>query len=202
MAYIFKWRIEKVILLPFGGLTVFEEDINRPLKEEALILLFGPLFQIILTYFFRYDEVFVNYSKILLIFNLLPIYPLDGSKILNIILNMFLSFKKSHLITMYISFLFIVIVFVKYDFNLFLLLILSFIFIRVILEIKRHNNIFNRFLLERYMKDFHFKKYKVIKGVDVNKMKRDYNHVFYNGKRYITEREILQKRFDFHRKTW
>lgn len=202
MAYIFKWRIEKVILLPFGGLTVFEEDINRPLKEEALILLFGPLFQIILTYFFRYDEVFVNYSKILLIFNLLPIYPLDGSKILNIILNMFLSFKKSHLITMYISFLFIVIVFVKYDFNLFLLLILSFIFIRVILEIKRHNNIFNRFLLERYMKDFHFKKYKVIKGVDVNKMKRDYNHVFYNGKRYVTEREILQKRFDFHRKTW
>ena len=202
MAYIFKWRIEKVILLPFGGLTVFEEDINRPLKEEALILLFGPLFQVILTYFFRYDEVFVNYSKILLIFNLLPIYPLDGSKILNIILNMFLSFKKSHLITMYISFLFIVIVFVKYDFNLFLLLILSFIFIRVILEIKRHNNIFNRFLLERYMKDFHFKKYKVIKGVDVNKMKRDYNHVFYNGKRYITEREILQKRFDFHRKTW
>ena len=29
----FKWKIEKIIILPFGGLTLFNEKINRPISE-------------------------------------------------------------------------------------------------------------------------------------------------------------------------
>ena len=205
MALILKWKIEKVVLLPFGAITIFNEDINRSLKEEALILVFGPLTQVLFTFiynYFNYSEEFINYSNVLLIFNLLPIFPLDGSKLLNIVLNIFFSFKKSHLITIYISFLTILVVLIKFDFNLILLLIISFILAKVLDEFKNHNNIFNRFLLERYTKDFKFKKNKVIKSMNLGKMKRDYKHIFYDGKRYITEREILKKRFDFHSKTW
>ena len=104
-AIYYKWKIEKIILLPFGALTVFSEKINRPLKEEFIILIFGPLFQIVFTIFFINDRNIVNYSNLILMFNLLPIYPLDGSKLLNIILNKLISFKKSHLITIYISFI-------------------------------------------------------------------------------------------------
>jgi stage IV sporulation protein FB len=45
-AIYFKWNIDKIIILPFGGLTLFNEKINRPLNEELIILLFGPIFQI------------------------------------------------------------------------------------------------------------------------------------------------------------
>ena len=135
-------------------------------------------------------------SLLILIFNLMPIYPLDGSKLLNILLNKIISFKKSHLITIYVSFLTILFI-LKVRFNLILFLIISFVFIKVIKELLMHKNLFNRFLLERFTKNFYFKKGKTIRNMDLKKMKRDYRHTFYNGKRYITEKEILEKRFDF-----
>lgn len=197
MALIYGWKIEKVLLLPFGALTIFNEDLNRPLKEEFLILIMGPIFQIIFNVF-HYND----YSNLILFFNLLPIYPLDGSKLLNVILNKFISFKKSHLITVYISFLCILFLIVKWQFNLVFLLIIGFILKKVIYEYQNHENIFNRFLLERYMKNFKFKKIKKIHSLNVQKMHRDDRHLFYDGQKYITERERLRKRFDLTSKMW
>lgn len=195
MALYFGWKIEKVLILPFGGNVIFNEDINRPLKEEFLILLFGPLFQILFTFFMNNNDIF-NYSKALLFFNLLPVYPLDGSKIFNVILNKFLSFKYSLLLTLYVSFLSIVFLLFKMNLNLIFVLSLVFLFIRVLDEYKMLSNTFNRFLLERYTKKFKFKRYKYIASMNINKMMRDYRHIFFNGG-YITEREVLKKRFDF-----
>ena len=201
MAKYYNWKIEKVMLLPFGALTVFHEKINRPLKEEFLIAISGPLFQIVCVFIYtrvNYNEFIINYSNLILIFNLLPIYPLDGSKILNVLLNKLTSFKKSHLLTVYISVLTIILIILKVKFNLILMMILLFVFIKVIDEYKNHNNIFNKFLLERYNNNFNFNKRIIIDSV--YKMKRDYKHLFYNGNNYETEREILKKRFDFKRK--
>lgn len=197
----YKWKIEKVVLLPFGGVTIFNEDINRPLKEEGLILIFGPLMQIIFTFFIQ-NEKFINYSIILLLFNLLPIYPLDGAKLVNLFLNKFISFKKSHLMTMYISFFTIIITLYEMSFNLVMMIILSFVTFKVTEEFKNHSLIFNKFLLERYNKDYPFKKIKYVKSVDISKMRRDYKHYFKSSNGYITEREILKQRFDFNIKKW
>ena len=153
MALLLNWRVEKVLLLPFGGVTIFNEDLNRPMIEEFLILICGPILQMIFVYFFKNNITLINYSNILLLFNLLPIYPLDGSKLLNLFLNIFLSFKRSHLLTIYFSFVVILFVFIKYDYSLLLLLILLFVFLKTIDDLKNHNNIFNRFLLERYYKN-------------------------------------------------
>ena len=202
MALLLNWRVEKVLLLPFGGVTIFNEDLNRPMIEEFLILICGPILQMIFVYFFKNNITLINYSNILLLFNLLPIYPLDGSKLLNLFLNIFLSFKRSHLLTIYFSFVVILFVFIKYDYSLLLLLILLFVFLKTIDDLKNHNNIFNRFLLERYYKNFNFKKCKVIKSDDLKKMKRDYRHVFFNDGMYVTEKKMLKKRFDFNDKTW
>ncbi|MBR3198935.1 MAG: hypothetical protein IKG27_02860 [Bacilli bacterium] len=200
LALIFKWNVYEIILLPFGALTVFNEKINRPLFEEFLILIFGPIFQIVFTFAF-YNENIFNLSTSILFFNLLPVIPLDGSKVVNILLNRFLSFKKSHLITIYISFLTIFFVMIKAHFNLILMLIFIFILFKIIDEIKNHNNIFKKFLLERYIYDFNFKKIKFIKSLNLDNMKRDYRHIFYNGKEYVTERRIIKKMFDFPSKT-
>ena len=47
MALLFKWNIDKISIYPYGGCVKFNEKINRPLKEELLILISGPFFQIL-----------------------------------------------------------------------------------------------------------------------------------------------------------
>lgn len=195
-AIYFKWKIDQIIIMPFGGLTVFNVDINRPLKEEFIICLLGPLFQII--YYLIFKDIFdiknIHYN--LLVFNLLPIFPLDGSKIFNIIFNKVFSFKLSLYVTYIISFIVISVLFITNQFNLLLFLTLILLFFKNIKELKNIKYIFNRFLLERYFKYFNFKKRKVVKSGNVSKMKKDYYHLFFVKNKYATEREMLKKMFD------
>ena len=198
MGIIFKWKIEKIIILPFGALTIFDEGINKSIFEEFLIAIMGPIFQIIFTfflYFLTYNDEVVSYSLTILIFNLLPIFPLDGSKILNLFLNEILNFKISHTILIIISVIFILTIILYSDFNLILILILTFLLVRVLLEIKNHESLFNRFLLERYLNHYNFKKSKKIYSMNLAKMKRSYKHLFFDGNRFISEHERLKKRF-------
>ena len=205
MGILFRWKIEKVLILPFGGITIFHEDLNRPIKEEFFIVIMGPIFQIVFTlivyYFFRVDD-FVYYSLIILGFNLLPIFPLDGSKILSLLFNKAVSFKGSHLWMILISILSVLILIMEANFSLILFLICLFLIMRVIREIKEHESLFNRFLLERYLKRYHFKKrMKIssmdmkISSMDMRVMRRDYGHLFFDGKKYISEGDRLSKRF-------
>ena len=181
MAYILRWKIVKVNILPLGAVTIFDVDINKPIWEEFLIALMGPLVQIVFTCFVFPPEMRI-YSMMILGFNLLPIFPLDGSKFLNLFLNKITSFRNSLIFTLDISFLFLVI---------------SFILGKIITEYRGRNEIFNRFLLERFTKRYRFSRLKIIRGMDTKKMKRDFRHIFKDKKRCFSEREILLKRFDF-----
>ena len=42
-----KQKIEKIILLPFGGITIFQMKLNISIYKELLIAIMGPIFQII-----------------------------------------------------------------------------------------------------------------------------------------------------------
>ena len=74
----------------------------------------------------------MNYNTTILLFNLLPIIPLDGSKVLNILLNTIIPFKKSHILTIYISFISVFILIILYykDINMIMMSILLIIMIR------------------------------------------------------------------------
>jgi len=52
----FKWKIDRIMILPFGGITIFNEKINKPLKEELLIALSGPIIQLIVFSFNNNSE--------------------------------------------------------------------------------------------------------------------------------------------------
>ena len=196
---LFKWKINKIIILPFGGLTVFSEYINRPIKEEFLVCLGGPLFQII--YYFIISN-FINITGLhynLLIFNLLPIVPLDGSKLLNLFFNNLFPFRLSHILTNIISFILIFFLLgylIKHNWNLLFFLTIILLIIKTINEFTTTNYVFNKFLLERYIKCSDIRKTKQIEGVNLKKMYRDYKHIFFYDKNYYTERDIIRKRFD------
>ena len=69
-----------------GALIKFDSNLNKPLKEEFIVAIMGVIFQTIFIYFFNNEYLVISY-KIILIFNLIPIYPLDGAKIVNLLLN-------------------------------------------------------------------------------------------------------------------
>ena len=198
---IYKWKIKKVVILPRGGITIFDEIISKYLNEEFVILIFGPLFQIIFyliyTYIFGFNQILYNYNLILLLFNLLPIYPLDGYKLLNIILNIFFSFKLSHLISIIISLIIniLLVIYIVLNFNLILFFASINLLIRNIKELRNHNILFNKFLLERLLYNINLKKTKIIKSNNLKKMKREYKHIFLSNNKYKTEKEVLSKYF-------
>ena len=184
---IFKWKIDKVSIMPFGCITIFSELINRPLIEEFIILISGPLFQFINYLIFKDITPYFNYYNYgLFIFNMLPIYPLDGYKLFSIILNKYIPYKKVIRIMLIIS-LICLTLFIKKD--LIYLIILLLLLKGIIGEFKNIDYIYNKFLLERYLYNFRFKKRKNIN--DINNMYRDYYHIF--GSK--TEKEILDDKF-------
>lgn len=199
-AIYFKWKVKQINILPFGAITIFDEGITKSLKEEWIIAVMGSLFQIIIYIFVRnYENVSVlHYS--LLLFNLLPISPLDGSKILNVFYNLFFPFKKSYYFTVITSMTLLLLLFSLFivgRFNFIFLLVIFFLVVKLIEDIKNRKYVMNKFLYERYYYPKRYRKAKIIKGVDVSKMYKDCNHIFKVKNNCYTEHEILRKMFDF-----
>lgn len=191
---LFKWKIDKIIILPFGCLTKFNEFINRPIIEEFMISIMGIIFQLIFIY-----QINSFYNNIIILFNLLPIYPLDGYKIFNLILNKICSFKRSYLISLYVSYIVIslIILFFIIERDIISLIIFIPLFFQLNKEYQNKNNVINKFYLERYLYKFSFRKRKIIKNI--SKMKRDYQHLIKNKDKYITEQAFLRIMFDKYR---
>lgn len=202
-AQYYKWELDKIAIYPFGGCVKFNEKINRKIKEELIILIMGPLIQIalflivkelskygLMTY--RNLEIFKTYHYTLLIFNLMPIYPLDGGRILNLILSYFFPYKKSNKITIISSILIIIPLLFLYknaNFTMMAIMLIT----EIIIYFKRQPYLYNKMLLERYIDKKEYKKFKIIKNKD--SMYKDKRHIILYKNKYITEKDYLNKRF-------
>lgn len=202
MSILFKWNINKIIILPFGGMIKYDELINKSLKEETIIAISGIIFQYI--FYIIFKEIinykyfsFINYF--IIIFNLVPIYPLDGSKILNVFFNVITTFRNSIFLTLIISYILILILtLILFDINKLTIFIMYILFKETTKLYNEKEEIFNKFLLERNLYELKFKKKKTINSI--NKMKKDYKHLFYKDGKYVTEKYYLKKMFDIQYK--
>ena len=89
LGYIFKFKIIKIVILPFGCITYFKTELNTKTYKELIVAISGPIFQIIgsiILYTITQNDLVLFFNKIILILNLIPIIPLDGSKIIESIL--------------------------------------------------------------------------------------------------------------------
>ncbi|MDF1506868.1 M50 family metallopeptidase [Robertmurraya sp. DFI.2.37] len=164
-ASFFSWRVKKISILPFGGVAEMDEHGNRPLKEEAIVTLAGPiqhLWLIAVALLLNNAGVmsefifthFIQFNLMIFMFNLLPIWPLDGGKFIFLWLSLRESFPKAFKQTLMIS---IIVVFVFTAFmlliepiNLNLWIVVSYIIFTLRYEWKQSRYIFIRFLMERY----------------------------------------------------
>lgn len=204
----FKYEIIEVLFLPFGGQTKITKDLNSPLKEEFLISISGVLFQLFISFFIyaffdagyinMYDYlIFKNYSLAIIVFNLLPIIPLDGSYIFKSILEYIISYKKAYFINIIISLIFLLL-FLSYNYlyGLNNYLICSFLLYKIIIEIKNFKFQYNRFLLERYLKKFRMRKIKILNYNEIHKMQKERKHYFLFQNKFLNEKDRLHKLFD------
>lgn len=188
--YFLKLKVKEISLFMFGGVTIFDEDLNLNIFKELLVVVMGPvmqmLFYMIVYYLYTKGFVSVNTMKkvstinlILLEFNLFPILPLDGGKILNNILDLILSYDLAHKVSLAVSFLALPLVFL-FDNKLIIILVVISLLVRLFEEINWHKFRINKLLLERKLKGIKFKKVREFESL--TKVKRNVTYYrFING---------------------
>ncbi|MBE4908137.1 M50 family metallopeptidase [Bacillus luteolus] len=167
-AHFFSWRIKKIQLLPFGGVAEMDEHGNRPIKEELIVILAGPITHIVLVFigyiFYAFSiisaetlDLFIFHNLVILFFNLLPIWPLDGGKLLLLLFSLKKPFSDAHKMTIQLSIigvgLFILAVLYYSPSQLHLWMIITFLLFSIVMEWRQRHFVFMRFLLERYYGD-------------------------------------------------
>lgn len=100
------WRVQSMELLPFGGVAKVDEWGTTKAEDEMIVALAGPfingvmiLVGILLHWLGVWDEgwtrFFVEANAWIACFNLLPIWPLDGGKILQALLSKWLPYYRT-----------------------------------------------------------------------------------------------------------
>ena len=200
---LFKYQILDITIYPFGGITHIRKDLNTPVNKEILIALGGIIFQILLFLIINLIPLSLNtklyfykYNLSIMIFNILPIIPLDGSIVINALLNKFFSFKTSYHLYFFISCIFILLyLFSNIWFSLNNYLIISLFVVKTYYAYKNYNFIFNKFLLERYLNKYEFKYLSTREG-NLDILKIDTYQYFRENKKIVSEYDKLCKRFD------
>ncbi len=204
MAKLFGRKILSIELLPFGGLTRMEGKISDDIFEDLLIAVGGIFFQTILGYVFFaiYNLGFLDdgtfefistYNTFIIGFNLVPICPLDGYKIVKSLVELIVPYKISYICTLTMSILFlgasILFAFELIENNIF---VFAFLIFTIIEEFKMRKYALAKFYVERMTYDFYYSR------IDISKMK----NMFKNRTNYIKdvhEKEFLKAHFTMNR---
>ena len=195
IAKLLNFKIISITLFPFGALTKLDMKLNDSVLKDLLIALAGPFFQILGYNFIKQHFDFHQIHYFLLLFNLLPIYPLDGSKLLSNILYLVAPFKLVTNIIIVVSTILSFLFFSFYLINFQLIYIIAFLLlINKVFELyKSRKYLFNAFLLEKINYNFKYPFTRKINNL-FNMYKCTF-HYIYNGKEYEEENAYLKERY-------
>ena len=196
IAKVLGYKILDIEIFPFGGVTKVDKNLNDNIYKDLLLASFGIVFQLFIHIFciyFGYYGIFYSYNISIMFFNLLPIIPLDGSKIVFEILNKFYSYKRSLFIYIVISF-FSIIIYILFNFYYLInnYLIIGLFLMKTIEVLKERKVIFQKFILERYMYNLKFSKVKN-KNEEINNYLKDTKYYYFDGNRVYDEKKFLEK---------
>lgn len=204
---IYKYKIKKVIIYPYGGITKLDTLVNTKIEKDLLIAISGIIVQSIYFYIilFLYNKgivreyiynLFLIYHNSMLLFNILPIIPLDGSKIINLILSKYLNLNFSNNLTVVISFVTLSMILICgiYEKNYSMVMVVFVLLQNIWNYYKKIEYVYNKFILERYLYNIKYKNIKVIENK--NKMYKNKTHLFKINNNLVEEREFLSNFFD------
>ncbi|OMP67551.1 site-2 protease family protein [Domibacillus epiphyticus] len=216
-AKIYGWRIVKVELLPFGGKLETSEHSGRPLIEEWVVVLSGPFMHIPLAAaalcLFHAGiieqavySLFFQLNVLIFLFNLLPVLPLDGGKMILLFLSFIRPYYYAYRLAIHISFFWLVCLLGAavcfLPFYLQLLLTVSYITVQLLRMWKEKEYMFIRFLTSRFyepvqlrMLCLHLDRRQTLLAT-VRRFRRNRTHFFIvDGEEDVTENQILNSFF-------
>lgn len=117
----FGWTVREVKLLPFGGVMEVEESGALPVREEVWVALAGPLQNAVLAAIgwsfgqagwvdMGWSDDFVRANVLIGLFNLLPVLPLDGGRMLQSWISLQMPYHRTLLWSARISLVFSVLI--------------------------------------------------------------------------------------------
>lgn len=190
-------NVQSITIYPYGGMIKSSMLINTNSLKVILISLGGVLIQflflgfVFIIYKFGimnnyYYDIFFKYNFFIIIFNLLPIYPLDGYKLLNSFFELFMSFKISIYFSFIVNIIFLILFFVYlYIYKVSNYLIIIFLIVNLVNYLREIKYIINKFFVERIIYDL---KYKGLISVNNKEMmyKNRLNYICgINEKKYL-----------------
>lgn len=140
-------KVKKINVIPFGISIDFEDYSSKYLIKKIIIAIAGPLVNLIIFILGIYNnwKEEVIYTNVLIgMFNMIPIYPLDGGRILKYIFQLCGDAKEAEIITYKLSNILIILLTVISSVGILLMhnigivLILSYLWYLVIKENKRY----------------------------------------------------------------
>lgn len=202
MAISLKMKVKEIEVLPFGFYASFDDlESYHPLKQ-ILVLISGLLsiflslailkvlykFNILSVYGYNHGiEVSIN----VLLFNLFPIYPLDGNRIIYAFLSYFFEESKTRILTCLISLAFCLFMTI-YLMRINQIVIAVFLLINAIKHpLFSYQNYMNFLLLRRYDKEK--RKVKISSKI---RLFRHYDNYYFKdnnlyGENFIVEKKII-----------
>ena len=201
-AKVLKFNVSEIVIYPYGGILKLDDLINRDINEELIIAVSG----IIMQYFFYLFIVFLYnnsllrgytfnlytiYNNYMIYFNLLPIYPLDGGKIVNLILSIYFPYNKANIFTIYISLFVILGIFFlsiyNYSYSNIMIMIILLTYIYKFFMERKY--LYSRLLLERYLYNIEYNSIKVIRNI--KNIYKNRTHIININNTYIKEKKYL-----------
>lgn len=202
IAKINKFHVTKIVIYPYGGMTKIEDMVNRDIYEELLIASAGVIFQyafyLIIGLCYQQGiirkytmELYKLYNNQMIFFNLLPIYPLDGGKILNLLLSKYLYYNLANIVTIVISvgLIMILVICNIYQYNYSNVMVMILLFTYLYQFYRKRKYLYQRFLLERYLYSICYPKIKVVKNI--GRMYKNRSHLFCLNHHYLEEKQFL-----------
>lgn len=198
----YKREIKSITFFPFGGVINHSSSYNGNINEDFLIEFGGLFMNIIFLFIFKLLNfqllLLINYG--ILVFNIIPIYPLDGSKIIKTLLCKFLSYKRTLYVSFIISIITILLIclvnilYINSFYIYFLLIALININIKKIKGIKKE---YHLFLTNKYIYPNCKLKCKEIKRFNkpLNSLFFGKNNIFIIDDIKVKEEVFLQKKF-------
>lgn len=192
MIHLLNLKIISLTIYPFGGIINTNINYNLNSNKLFLISIAGILFQTFLFFPLKnisnYD-VFKTLNTSIIIFNLLPIIPSDGSKIFISFIERFISYKNTLILSNTISIISLIILFILSK-NIFIFVILYFINAKTI---RLFYYIINKFKLERYLYKHRYKKLVYVENE--NDLKKCRNNYIKYDNIYVEENKYFENKF-------
>lgn len=140
-------KAKGINIMPFGVSINFEDYSNKYIAKKIIIAIAGPLINVIIVILGIYNnwEEEIIYANILIgLFNLIPLYPLDGGRILKYIIQLATNSKEAEMFVYKLSNTLIIIltlvssIGILFIQNIGIVLILAYLWILTIQENKKY----------------------------------------------------------------